>query len=137
MTVSLGLERFPLSWKSRCGVSRSATPSPLPRSLPRVGIVAGFFRDADGDARQIEGLAQAIGEKALVTRGQSIELIAEKDEIRRPRAELGHVADFDAPPSDRGRRGLFEGGRKPAIEPRRRNPFVPDFMDTENRLDQC
>jgi hypothetical protein len=62
---------------ARCGVPRSDTSSPLPRSLPRVGIVAGFFRDADGDTRQIEGLAQAIGEKTFVTRGQSGELIAE------------------------------------------------------------
>src|SRR5580704_11124199 len=115
--VSLDLER--LHGKARCRESRSASPSLLPRSLPRVGIVAGFFRDADGDARQIEGLAQAIGEKAFVTRGQSVELIAEKDEVRRPRAELRHVADFDAPPSDRGRRGPFEGGGKPAIESRR------------------
>ena len=48
--------------------------------------------------------------------------------------ELRHIADFDSPSRDRRRRGLFDRGFEPAIEPRGRNALIPDFMDAEDRL---
>src|SRR5262249_43223574 len=60
----------------------------------RERVVAATQLDADGDARKIESLAQAIGEIAQVGLRQSLRTRAEGDEGGRPRRSLRHEADF-------------------------------------------
>src|ERR1700689_1377971 len=73
--------------------------------FPRIRVVAARAqREADRDADEAEGLAQAVDEIALVALGDSGDRIAEQDEERRTRLGLGDVANLHLPPGDGRRR---------------------------------
>ena len=67
--------------RSAASISSHLCSLSLPRFAPSVGIVAGFFREADRHAGQIEGLAQPVDEEALVALRDVVELIAEQHEV--------------------------------------------------------
>src|SRR5215468_7458499 len=75
----------------RCHVSSRA---PLP-----LGIWILLFpqRQPDRRAGQIEGLAQAVDQVALIVVGHRVGTAAEQDEARRPALGLGQVIEPDAP----------------------------------------
>src|SRR6202035_1354938 len=108
---------------------RSASPLPI-------RIVPLPFRYPDRYAGQIERLAQAVHQEALVTGGQMIELIPEQHEMRGTGLRLRHVTDFDAPTGHRGRRRLGNGSGEPPIELSRGDALVPDFVHLDDRAHQ-
>ena len=54
-------------------------------------------QEAHRRALQFESLAQAVLQIAQIGLGQRLQLVAEQREGRRPRLELGHVADAHPP----------------------------------------
>src|SRR4029079_14277143 len=97
-----------------CAEARVAGGFPLP-PLAREGVVALAQLDADGHARQVEGVAQAVGQVAQVGGGQGLGPGAEGDEGRRPGSRLRHEADLHPAPLGGWRRVALQCLAQPAV----------------------
>src|SRR6516225_788189 len=111
----------------------AAAGRPVASAAPRgERVVAATQLDADRHARQVEGLAQTIGEIAQVGPRQRLRARAEGNEGGRPRRGLRHKPDLHAAPLGGRRRMPRQCFAEPAVEVPRWHPAVPDLVAADH-----